>query len=600
MTSLLLVHDWHDELLDYYQARGFDCVILALSASVQARLKKLNVPFETTIKYFTKDSHQLLLKTSKKIVGRLRDSFSLSDELGVHESYERTFFFYFRFHLHYVLQHLEILQNACQKTPFNEMVLFADRNDNVTCSNVELLVDLCSGFARHYQKNFLKVITNKKENRTGIKTLSRLIKEHLFPLFLNHYKRRFNKYSTFLLLSSANNFARLSEKIEEKGQGNKSIFLSYKNKHRTRELLTGKIFYFPDVLKRQSKKNKETFKEQLSQCVNRMECAVLDKEMVSFHGINLQSLLERILKESLSSKLIELNQRVSAINEVLEAHKPKACFAQHALAEGHALGELSQQKKIPALLITHGSHVSHQQETADIEWQEHARTLVNANFSYVAVQTPLCQKFLRDSEDLQSQIVLSGPIIFAGKSTLSEEREALRKRLYKEHSKKKIILHAGTPKDESSIRPWVYETVDEYIRNINDLIEVTSRIENTHLAIRFRALPGLTEEDLKTLLNPGSHYLVYSTGSFDEYLLSSDLLVSYSSTTIEEALCNQVPVLQYDPDDKYCHVKELPFANSKERLKELLTQDLTEKCKPMWQQYQNFHEQAEDWLDAML
>jgi hypothetical protein len=225
---------------------------------------------------------------------------------------------------------------------------------------------------------------------------------------------------------------------------------------------------------------------------------------------------------------------------------------------------------------------------------------VNANFSHVAAQTPQCQNFLRDSEDLQSQIVLSGPIIFAGKSTLSEERDTLRTRLYKEHSRKKIILHAGTPKDESSIRPWVYETVDEYIRNINDLIEVTSRIDSTHLAIRFRALPGLTEEDFKTLLKPGSHYLVYSTGSFDEYLLSSDLLVSYSSTTIEEALCNQVSVLQYDPDGKYHHVKELPFANSKEKLKELLSEDLTEKCEPMWQQYQNFNEHAEDWLEIVL
>jgi hypothetical protein len=36
----------------------------------------------------------------------------------------------------------------------------------------------------------------------------------------------------------------------------------------------------------------------------------------------------------------------------------------------------------------------------------------------------------------------------------------------------------------------------------------------------------------------------------------SDLLVSYSSTTIEEALQNRVPVLQYDSHGKYCHIKD--------------------------------------------
>jgi hypothetical protein len=34
------------------------------------------------------------------------------------------------------------------------------------------------------------------------------------------------------------------------------------------------------------------------------------------------------------------------------------------------------------------------------------------------------------------------------------------------------------------------------------------------------------------------------------------MLISYSSTTIEEALQNKVPVLLYDPEGKYCHIKD--------------------------------------------
>tara|TARA_B100000767_G_C19489418_1_gene419589 strand:- start:369 stop:680 length:312 start_codon:yes stop_codon:yes gene_type:complete len=37
--------------------------------------------------------------------------------------------------------------------------------------------------------------------------------------------------------------------------------------------------------------------------------------------------------------------------------------------------------------------------------------------------------------------------------------------------------------------------------------------------------------------------------------MSSDILISYSSTTIEEALQSHIPVLQYDPDGKYQHIQ---------------------------------------------
>ena len=49
-------------------------------------------------------------------------------------------------------------------------------------------------------------------------------------------------------------------------------------------------------------------------------------------------------------------------------------------------------------------------------------------------------------------------------------------------------------------------------------------------------------------------YGVYSEGFFEEFLISSDLLISYSSTTIEEALQYHLPVLQFDPDGKYEHL----------------------------------------------
>jgi len=102
----------------------------------------------------------------------------------------------------------------------------------------------------------------------------------------------------------------------------------------------------------------------------------------------------------------------------------------------------------------------------------------------------------------------------------------------------------------------VYETVDEYVENINVLIRVVEKMPECHLVVRFRPFPGLSIKDLQTLLPSSDHYSIHSEGTFEDFLFSSDLLVSYSSTTIEEALLNRVAVLLYDSQGKYCHIKD--------------------------------------------
>ena len=81
-------------------------------------------------------------------------------------------------------------------------------------------------------------------------------------------------------------------------------------------------------------------------------------------------------------------------------------------------------------------------------------------------------------------------------------------------------------------------------------------MSNVFLAIRIRLknFPGMSIEAVKRLLIASNCYEIYTEGSFEDYLLCSDLLVSFSSTTIEEALQLRVPVLQYDPFDRYSHI----------------------------------------------
>ena len=88
------------------------------------------------------------------------------------------------------------------------------------------------------------------------------------------------------------------------------------------------------------------------------------------------------------------------------------------------------------------------------------------------------------------------------------------------------------------------------------MIRAVEERKEVHLIVRFRPSGYLQEKDFIELLIKSDCYSVHSKGTLEDYLAISDLLVSYSSTTIEEALQNMVPVLLYDRNGKYCHIED--------------------------------------------
>jgi hypothetical protein len=93
------------------------------------------------------------------------------------------------------------------------------------------------------------------------------------------------------------------------------------------------------------------------------------------------------------------------------------------------------------------------------------------------------------------------------------------------------------------------------------VIKAVESITGLYLAIRFRPQYGLSIEDLQQLLVVSNCYDIYTEGSFEEHLLASDLLLSYSSTTMEESLQHHIPVLQYYPDGRYEHIPGQVLSN---------------------------------------
>jgi hypothetical protein len=556
----LIFAEYADEVADFDIYNHDNIHIIGLQPCVQAKFANSEVLCYNSLAFLDKIGHGQVLKKSAEIVSILRGAFNVIDSLGLIHVYERTLFFYFRFYLHYWLTHIEIVHNAIQKFNPEEIYIppissLQEIEKEISCEN-----RLIGAVVRSYieaNNLHIKLIGGSQKKTKKEKKIPNWFRQILFECALECFRWSSKSKKPIVASIDIYNISSVMIKACSEVPNSFPVYLApiRKNwKNILKSMLLGKMFVFP-TLGESPNKAKKQFKGNLDETFDTINKAI-NKEQSTFnyHGVDLRNILFKYIRTSLSDELVRLCGQNYSIGRIIKRRKPIGFFSPHAVGYGYALGEIAHLNKIPGMLISHGSHVHQNVVTARTEWDEHARTLINTHYPFVAAQSPMAKSFLEQQETIYSKIVKTGPLIFTQKLNFAINEKQLRKRIFGDFTNKMIVLHGGTPKTRESIRPWVYETIDEYINNINDLIKTVEKIPDIHLAIRFRPSESLKTKDFKLLLKKSSCYRIYSDGSFDSYLLSSDLLVSYSSTTIEESLQNRVPVLLYSPDDRYCHV----------------------------------------------
>jgi len=115
------------------------------------------------------------------------------------------------------------------------------------------------------------------------------------------------------------------------------------------------------------------------------------------------------------------------------------------------------------------------------------------------------------------------------------------------------ILHAGTYKPLCA-RPWIYETSNEFVYGLQRLVQSVSRVENAELIIRIRSNAECEISSLQKLLPLSKNCHIKTDDSFQNDLNNADLLISFSSTTIEEALYARKPVALFGGSNRYRHM----------------------------------------------
>ena len=253
---------------------------------------------------------------------------------------------------------------------------------------------------------------------------------------------------------------------------------------------------------------------------------------------NFSDIFEKKLIELYENKFEQTLQKCEFLSDLFSNQRPKVIFSTDSDYINGFIGEYASLFNLPAYCITHGTHTFPKNKNEFLYQKEIGENVILNSFPYIISQSTFCDKFL-EKFNINSKIIKTKPLVYDYYNFSSPLN--------------KTILHASTTKTENSYKFWGVETLDEYLSSILDVYKVTQ----THgFKLIVKPHPSLkkvmTLKELQSLLNIDD--INFTDNNFYECLKITDILISFSSTTIEEALYNKKPVILYDRNNRYNHL----------------------------------------------
>lgn len=124
--------------------------------------------------------------------------------------------------------------------------------------------------------------------------------------------------------------------------------------------------------------------------------------------------------------------------------------------------------------------------------------------------------------------------------------------------RQRMILYAGNFHRWFHVSNWMFELSDEYLEGLRSFCEATKDIPDVRVLARIKFRLGeLDRQSVEAMVGHYNHLdlIQRSDRRFEEDLVDCDLLVSYSSTTIHQALAFRRPVFFWGGSPRYRRIK---------------------------------------------
>lgn len=563
---LLEFVDEFEEFQTYIKDKGLninDFKIIALEYKLQAYLKKHGTNFENTIPYFGNEAYKRILVKFDNILAYIENSFTFTDNNGVRNAYITELQYYLELIFNYIAKVLEILRNICIENNDIEFYVSAKTHigKSVFISEDRFLGLLVERFAKIKGIKFCSFGDVGEQKNFGsfeeIRSKSSII-DRVFLNILKTYIKVFNK-TPLLMATNSYGFEKLIGKIQRRNRG--AAFVTFcENENQKWYLKYGRIIsgiiskilfvninaapYDIDLNEQRSLVNK----------INEVFDSIANS-VFEYCGIDFSDIIENKTKIGFLEHLSKMTVWSKQLKYIIKNFNIKIIISPYGRGIWYIAAELSQKLGIPSLFVSHGTHPVPTNRYHEISIFNMCRGFMLGDYSHIALSTPVQEAHLNYYKNKYQwlsnhEVIKTGPFIFAD---INKSDRLKNKAIFGLLPNEIVAVHAVSVKWRGAERYYFLETFDEYLAGLADIVDVVNKCENTKLIIRLHPGFDLSNEDMRLFLPRSNKYIISSTGPFSKVLSTADFLISYSSTTIDEALINKIPVLLYDRWNRYNH-----------------------------------------------
>lgn len=589
MTRVVLLEfiEEFEALKGYAAENGLtpaDFRIIAIEFKLQAYLKKCGVAFDNTLPYFTGDSHARVLLGAEGLLRHVEGHLDYCDSVGIKNAYGAELTHYLEIYFNYVAKIVEILDGVCARHP--DAVIYAPARLRVTdsafVSDDFILGDIAGRFAKARGVECRLFGNAHTGAEDGVKKSGAAGAVYWLLLkALGVYIRILGK-APVLVSSKGHGLGKMLDGIRRQSPAAIYIlprdFAKRRWYHRWAGALSGFFtgFFFVDIFALPGGADLAA-QSALSE---RLDRAFAPSPVFYYNGLDISGILRAKMQAAFKRHLGRMNQWGHQIDGLVRGLGVRLIISSHGTGIWHAAAEVSRMTGVPSLFVSHGTHPAPVSRLHELSIFTMCRGFMLGDFTHIAVATPVQEAhlayFKKKYERLKSEEIKTGSLIFAGIDAGDREKA---RAAFGFRQGDFVVVHAVSLKWKGSERPHFLETPDEYVSGLADVVEAVNRLKDVRLIIRLHPGFDFMMEDVSRFLPESDRYVLSIDGAFKDVLAASDMLVSYSSTTVDEALINRIPVLLYDKWARYNHfgtgvyqdeasldVFPVCYVNSKDRL----------------------------------
>ena len=455
-------------------------------------------------KNISSEFHKKAQKSSKEFTDKIGFNFKLNYCL------KAEIIFFLRFRFNSILLISEIIKKIKKETNINKIIV--------------------SGLKKKYHKNLhdgnliTEIVESLYRNEIEITRLSNEEHHEVIPIIREYVPNICMKsHSKNVLLGNAGyNFKRIINILNKKKV---KVWIPFFEKLS----LPYKIFYFFYGFKPIEFKKTEN-KIIIKQYIEKID--------FKYETYNLSTLLNNFYQK-LNFYFNDLEQKSIALKKLINNNNFSLTISN--IVKGINGSILDNDIKCNTLCVSHGIITKSYDEHDEIYKKIIAEAVFGGESKYFAIQSKIMNDSLK-THKLFGKPIVTGNIVFSS--------------IKNNFPKNNYVLQASTVKDFTNLQFLGVEMFYEYWDHLL-IIDNLAKKNNLNVLVK----PHPTIKNCIGDLKKNFKNINFSNKSIDKLLKKASLLISYSSSSIEDALNSNIPVILFEKKKRYIHLK--PFENMK-------------------------------------